>query len=455
MAKVPDGTEKVVVQFAGEGAGRGGLSWGQQLFWREFELMGAPIWLTGFRPAPPGSTIADAAGELAFVMSRNQSMRTRIEQHDDQPVQVVYDSGEICLQVLDVASGDDPRLAAQELTRVWKEQENAYDFAADWPVRMAVVSHRGKPAFFVRGTSHIVTDGFGALAMHSDVLARDPVTGSPSGPNLSMEPLEQAAWQAGPSGDRCTRLAERHWERLLRAIPARRFGDFPRQDDCQFGQLTFDSRAAFLATQAIAARIGVTTSAVLLAAVAVGMARATGINPIVPRLYVSNRFRPRLAATVSPISQTCPCVIDVAGATFDEAVRRASSASLSAYKNAYYDTARIRAVVAAIGAERGEKIDLSFIYNDIRMSTPRHGTSSIPSQAEIQAAGPLTSLTWEDLPELEAYCNLDFMDSPDTTRALLIIDTEYISRAAAQTCLREMEAILVAAAHNPAADTGI
>jgi hypothetical protein len=450
-------TERVLVPFAGEGSGSGALTWGQQTIWREFEGLGAPVWLTGLLPTRPGWTVEDQAGELAFVMSRNQSMRTRLRVRGDRPVkQIVYDSGEICLQVLDAADDDDPLRVAKDLEATWKVHDLAYDYANDWPVRMALVRHRGNAVYRVQAMSHIVTDGYGALAMHRDIAARDPVTGGPSGPITSMEPLEQAEWQAGPAGKRCSRMSERFWGRVLRAIPARRF-DEPAgaQPGSRYGLLTLQSRAAFLAVQAIAACTGVATSPVLLAAVASGMARATGINPVVPRLYVSNRFRPRLAGTVSPIAQTCPCVIDVAGITFHEAVRRVYYASLAAYKHAYFEPSRIRELIAAASEERGEPIDLAFIYNDIRMSTPREPATSRPAPQDIQAALPSTKIGWEDRPELEGLCSIEFGDSPDTVSLLMAIDTQYIGRAQAEACLREMEAVTVAAALDPDVLTGV
>ena len=448
--------ERVLVPFAGDGSGKGALSWGQQTIWREFEGLGAPVWLTGLIPTRPGWTVEDQADELAFVMSRNQSMRTRLEVSGDRPVkQIVYDSGEIYLQVIDTADEDDPLQAAKDLETTWKEHDLVYDYANDWPVRMALIRHRGKAAYRVQAMSHIVTDGYGALALYQDIVARDPVTGSPSGPITSMEPLEQAEWQAGPAGRRRSRMSEQYWERLLRVIPARRFDEPADQAGSRYGLLTFDSRAVYLAIQAITARTGVATSPVLLAAVAVGMARATGINPVVPRLYVSNRFRPRLAGTVSPIAQTCACVIDVAGVTFDEAVKRVYYASLVAYKHAYFEPARIRELIAAASEERGEQIDLSFVYNDIRINTPREAASSLPVPQDIQAALPFTKIGWQDRPDLEGLCSIEFEDSPDTIKMLMAIDTQYIGRAQAEACLREMDAVAVAAAFDPGVLTGV
>jgi Condensation domain len=453
---VAEVTEKVLVPFSGEGTGSGGLSWGQQTIWREFEATGAPIWLTGMRPRRPGWTVEAEADEVAFMIGRNQSLRTRLIVDPGQPVrQVLYDRGELHLQVIDTEDSEDPLLVAKDLEERWKDHELVYDFGNDWPVRMALIRHRGKPAYYVRATSHIVTDGYGALAMYQDLRARDPVTGRPSGPITAMEPLEQARWQASPAGRRRSHMSEQYWERVLRDIPTRRFGKPADPADEQFGRMIFDSRAAFLAVQAIAARTGVATAPVLLAAVAVAMARATGVNPLVPRLYVSNRFRPRLATTVSPISQTCPCPVDVAGASFDEAVKRAYYASLVAYKNAYFEPVKIRELVASVSEERGEPMDLAFLYNDVRIDSPRDAVGSVPSRQEIQEALPLTKITFQAKPRLEGHCSIMFENSPDTINMMMAVNAQYLGLDQVREFLRELEAVVVCAAFDPAVPTGL
>ena len=180
-----------------------------------------------------------------------------------------------------------------------------------------------------------------------------------------------------------------YWERLLRRIPARRFPE--PAEHAAGAQLPVPLRLAGGSPRDPGHRRAhqtSSTSSVLLAALAVGMARATGVNPLVPRVYVSNRFRPRLADAVSPIAQTCPVVIDVAGITFDEAVRRAYYASLSAFKHAYFEPARIRELVAAVSEERGEHVDVDFVCNDIRLPSraERRRTRSSAARPRGRAA---------------------------------------------------------------------
>jgi len=456
--------DTLIVPFAGQGSGTAGLTWGQQAIWRIFEAMGMPVWLTGITKVPEGNTVEDIADRMAYQMSRHHSLRTRLIVTDDAPVrQVVSESGELGLNIVDVDGDDDPCQVAKAIEENWREHDVGYDFANDWPVRVTIVRHRGTPVYQVRALSHIVTDGFGVSALRGDLAARDPVTGEAPGPVTAMQPLEEAQWQASEAGRRCSHKAEQYWKRLLRTVPARRFPEPADKPQARFCRIYFDSRAAHFALQAIASRAKVNTSPVLLAAFAVGMARATSINPLMPRMYVSNRFRPRLANVVSPIAQTCPCVIDVAGITFDEAIKRTYYASLSAYKHAYFEPVKIRELLAAVSAERGEQVDVNLVYNDIRGATPRETPDSPPPPQDIAAALPLTTLTVEERPELEDFCNFTFQDSdpvtyhgaPHTVNAVVLVDAHYLPRSQAESCLREVEALLVRAAFDADVPTGV
>ena len=454
----------LIVPFSGEGSGTARLTWGQQAIWRAFEVCGQPIWLTGITQVPVGLRASDLADRMAYQMSRHQSLRTRLIVADDAPVkQVVAASGELELNIVDTADGDDPYQVAKAIESGWAEGDGSYDFATAWPVRVTVVRHRGVPVYQVRALSHIVADSFGVLALRRDQAEWTPVSGEPPRPVTAMQPLEEARWQASPAGQRHNETTGKYWQRLLRTIPARRFpepADKPQERYCRF---FFDSRAAHLAIQAIAARTRFGTSSVLLAALAVGMARASGVNPLVPRLYVSNRFRPRLADAVSPIAQTCPLVIDVAGVTFDEAVRRAYYSSLVAYKHGYFEPVKIREQVAAVSAERGEQLDVDFVYNDIRLPSLREVTDSRVGRHDVETALPLTTLTCVERPAAEDFCNFTFHDSeavtyqgsPPTIHATVLVDDHYVPRSWVSRCLREIEASLISAAFDPNATTGV
>ncbi len=221
----------LLVPFTGAGSGSGHLTWGQQTMWRAFEASGRPVWLTGLAAMPPGTTVEDMADDLSFMMSRHQSMRTKlIVPDDDVPItQVVHESGKVQLRIVDLDDDADPLEVGKAMEANWEDHDLEYDFAHDWPVKWAVLMHRGVPAYRVRALSHIVTDGFGVLAMQEDLAARDPVTRAASGPITAMEPLEQTLWQASPQGKRRSQMAEQYWRRVLRTIPISRAPEPGRQ----------------------------------------------------------------------------------------------------------------------------------------------------------------------------------------------------------------------------------
>jgi hypothetical protein len=447
--------ERLLVAFAGEGSGVGELTWGQQTVWRGIESRGTPIILTGVAPLPEGTTTADVADDVGFLMSRHQSLRTRLQFSDDGRIrQVVAGSGELRLEIVDADDDAGPRKAADALATEYEKAER--DYANDWPIRTAVIRHKGVPAYWVVATCHIVTDGFGAKALFADLRARDPATGKASRPVTAIQPLEQARWQGSPAGRRQSEAAQRYWGRLLRTIPPRRFAESHDKRQPRYWEVIYNSPAAYLAIKAIAARRELDTTPVLLAAFAVAMTRVTGISPVVLRVMVSNRFRPRFADSVSPVSQTCPCVIDVVGITVDEAVTRAWRASVGAYKHAYFEPVKIRELLAAVSTERGEEIDLNCVFNDRRMATPRGVEGPPPGPEEVRAALPCTTLKWEDQTDDPTdECHIHVYDSPDSVNVMVQFDTHYVSPDDVEAILRGMEAVSLKAAFDPDAPTGV
>lgn len=453
--------DKVVVPFAGEGSGVGELSWGQQVIWRGIELSGGEAnILTGIALLSDGSAVQDVADVLSYLMSRHQSLRTKVRRSDDGHVQqVVAGSGESYLEIIDAPDDADPLKFTRSLELEWEQAD--HDCYNDWPVRMGVIRQRGIAVYRVMSMCHLTSDGFGIVTMLNDLGGWDFVTGRVLGaavqePVTAMEPLEQAEWQGSPAGQRRSAIAEKYWDRLLRAIPPRRFPESRDKRSPRSAHALYDSPAVFLAIQAVAARTQTDTSPVLLAACAVALARISGTNPAVLRVFVSNRFRSRLANSVSPVAQTCPCVIDVAGISFDEAVKRAMSGSIAAFKHAYFQPARIREVLAAVSEERGEEIDLGCVYNDRRLITPREVETALPDPAELRAALSRSTLRWENYSdEATDPFHIHIRESPDSVNVLLVSDSHYVAPADVEAFLREMETITVEAALDPNMPTGI
>ncbi|HVQ97058.1 MAG TPA: condensation domain-containing protein [Mycobacteriales bacterium] len=454
MTAVAGVADRVLVPFEGEGSGVGELSWGQREMWGMIQRLGSSLAVGGVSPLPAGMSPDAAAGVLSFIMSRHQSLRTRLRFDADGRVrQAVAASGVATLEIVDAGDAD-PVVVAQSVWNRFHAKE--FDYANEWPVRMAVIRHRAALTHVVATYCHLALDGGGVAALIADLSNLDSSTGRPTGPVRGLPPLEQARWEAGPAGQRRSTTSLGHWERLLCDIPARRFPIPTGHDRPRFQEAEYRSPAMDLAARVIAARTGVDTTPVLLAALAVGLARATGINPSVAQLIVSNRFRPSLADSASAVSMPGLCVIDVAAGTFDEVVARAWQASLSAYKNAYYDPSQRDALVARLGRERGENLDISCYVNDRRDPASRLVSGPAPTPDRIRAALAASRLDWCQVPvdPVSEPFSLRINDVPDTVEIQVAVDTQHASPATIEAFLWAAEAVTVQAALDPASYTG-
>lgn len=435
---------RVLVPFAGEGSGSGPLSWGQRLMWNAIQRWNSSLALGGVSPLPDGMTTEAIAATLGFIMGRHPSLRTRIRRLPDGRLQQeLAAAGEVPLDLVDVPAGQDPAAVAERVRDGYHRVP--FEYADEWPVRMAAIRVDGRPVYLVAMYCHLALDGAGLDALVADAAAMDAAA-----PVTATGPLAQAEWENSPVGQQHNARTLRYWERQLRAIPARRFTPPADCPPPRYREIRAQSTALDLAARLIAARTGVDTPAVLLAASATALARVTGNSTSAMLILVSNRFRPGFADTVSTVSQPGLCVIDVAGAPFDEVVRRAWRASLNAYKYAYCDPTQRDALHARISAERGEDVDISCYFNDRRMHS---ATGPPPTAAQVAAALPDSWLRWSPTPfdpASEPFV-VAVNDVPATADLRVSLDTQAVAPADAEAYVREFEAAAVAAALSPAA----
>ncbi|WP_194895750.1 condensation domain-containing protein [Catenulispora pinisilvae] len=447
----------IMVPFHGEGAGSEELTWGQWTVWRMMNGFGSVFMIGGAMRLEEGTSLEHLKRLLAFIMARHESLRTRIRtEPDGQPRQVLAESGEVGLEVIDIEDGEDPAAVA-EATRERYEFE-PFDIAQDWPVRMAVIRKDGVPDHFVAMYPHMVIDAYGFDALVGDLVNLDRRTGAELAARGGIQPMELARKQRGASAARQCEASLRYWEKWLREVPARRFnGPYPGCDP-RWWDCTYDSRAAFLAVGAISARTGLHSGPVLLTAYAVALERVTHAGPSAIRMVVSNRFRPDFAPSVSVLAQPGLCVFDVRDCTFDEAVGRAWHAQIATGKNAYYDPRKMAEMRKRVEKERGEELDLMLYFNDRRktLAQPVAEPEAVADAEQLWDALPSSRLTWgirSNTPDVKAY--LDVNGSPDTVNVTLRSDTQALSPSEQVAILRTMEEILLAAAFDPDCPTGV
>jgi hypothetical protein len=372
---------------------------------------------------------------------------------DGPPELVVSESGEIPLEIVDVAPHGDPAAAAAELHQ--RYETVPFDYPVEWPVRMGVVRHDGALTHVVLFYCHVAVDGLGIDAIVRDLVNLDRATGEATAPVAGLTPLELAARQRTPSGRRQSDKSLRYWEQLVRAVPPQRFGtsDDPREP--RFWEITVRSPAMHLAMRSIAHRTGIAVGYVVLAAYSVAIARRTGRNPSVAQVVVSNRFRPGCADSVSQLAQLGLCVIDAAGTTFDEVVGRAWNAATQAYLHGYLDPLARDDLLARIDRERGE-VDIAVIVNDRRTRNGLPPLGEPPTPEQLRAALPLTTTWWNrKIDVLDSTLNVSVDAAPDAVDVSICVDTHRLGPAEIEALALEMETVAVAAAFDPTAPAAV
>jgi hypothetical protein len=442
-------SERILVPFTGTESGVAALTWGQEHIWQSMSAAGSSLCMSATRTLVGDVTIEDLAEELRFYASRFQAMRTRLRfDADGRTRQVVAGSGEIPVELVDVAPDGNPANAADEVVR--RHDDTVFDYEHEWPVRMVVVRWRARPTHMVMTLSHHIADGAAAMVMFEDWTGRDPLTGRARGPVAAVEPLDLVRRQREPAALRQSDAALRYWEGQLLTVPARRFAE-ATPDGHPYWRLIFTSPAMHLALRAAAIRFEADPQSTLLATYAIALARVTGRTPVVAQLLVGNRFRLELARHVGPLIQPGLCVLDVADVTFPDAVARAKRRAMAAHKYAYFDKHRMTELIARVDARRGETIDLGCIYNDRRGLPVTVPTGPPPTESSVREALPLTSIEWEKrLDGFNEKLMMNFNAAPDTVSVQVTVDTSQVAPPVLLAYLRELEAVAIEAAFDPA-----
>lgn len=430
--------DRVIVAFEGEGSGAGELSWGQQEAWMTVLRLRSWMPLGGILPLSPDTTIEDIAGELRYMLSRYQVLRTKLLLEDpDRPRQVVHATGEAELEIIDAGEAD-PDTTAKELHRRYLDTD--LDFAAEWPIRMGVVRRHGRLTHVVALISHFAADAHGARVMQREVPTRvdTPVGG--------MQPLDQARWQQSPAGRRQNESALRYFDAILRTIAPRRYHESHDVQQTPVWSAEFTSPAMRLAIAALVDRTGADTDVLFLTTFAVALTRVTGVNPVVVRPLVGNRFRPGLAGVLCSVSQPGLCVLDVAEAPFEEALARVRQATIAAYKFAYHNPTDLVDLHRRVSEDRGAEIDIACFFNN-RRGEGKPVPEVTPQM--IEEAVPRSVLRWTptDSEPLRRMFGRVENDTADAMRLSMFLDTHLMSLADGEACLLGMQTVAIEAAH--------
>jgi hypothetical protein len=402
-------------------------------------------------------------------MSRHEALRTRLSGGaaggpEGRLYQESAGSGEISLEILTIPGDTDPaevgRYAAG-LMDTWPLAR--FDFYRDWPLRMAVLRHRGACRYLVWTLSHLVADGAAHLLLLDDLLGPGTADDA-AGPGERLQLLDVARSEQEPQLRQLSTRSMRHWETQLRPIPALTFGGPSRAlgpDEQRYWQARFSSPAAHLAMLAIGQRTGTDASRVALAVIATAIGRATGVRPLTVKVMANNRFRAGLADVIAPIAQNSVLTIDVTDTSVDEVVTRTRGASLTAGMRAYYDPDELGAVMARLDAERGYPARVTCRVNDQRAMVRRADAASLAEAGDVDPVTIRrklgeTTLTWlGPRYNMHEQVNILIENKPDVVSLHMMWDRQCLTDEQVEALLRGVEEVAVEAAFDPAAPTRV
>jgi hypothetical protein len=455
--------DRMVVNFAGADAGTESLTWGQKAIFRDMQESGNQFNMPGRMHLPDGSTVDEAACRLAGLMSRHAALRARLSTDSaGRPCQVVARSGRIGLDILTMPDDADPADIAGFLADLWTGWPRArFDFNHDWPLRIAVVRHRGACLYLAWVLSHLAADGGGHVLLADDLRADGMADGAVRGPR-HPDVLDIARSERERQSRQLSNRAMRYWESQLRNIPPQTFAESARlqaQAGDRYRQARFGSRAAHLAMLAIAKRTGTDASRVTLAVIATAIGRAIGAPTLTIKVMVNNRFRPGLANAIAPLAQNSVVTIDLADSTVDEVVERTRSGSLTAGMRAYYDPDDLAEVIERLDSERGYPASVTCRVNDQRAMIMRSDAGANLAEVtpeELRQKLTETSLTWLGRRDnMHEQVNILIEPKSDVVSLHMMWDRWCLSDAEVEALLRGVEVVAVEAAFDSEASTKV
>ncbi|MBO2447188.1 hypothetical protein J4573_08840 [Actinomadura barringtoniae] len=426
------------VPFAGSRSGTFPCTWGQLDMWREIQREGDPAHgnVVGGGYLPPGHSPERVMDVLRALVERHDTLRTRFRPSDDgRLVQHVAGTGVLPIEVHDL--GDDP----EALVGRWAAdfQSTPYDLAADLPFQVRIGTAGPDARLLMFGTPHLTVDMLGSRVLFDELL--HGLDGMPPPGPPGLQPAEVAELERSTTGRRTLRRALDHWRAVLDDAPPAGFtGPEHAPESTRYWQGGIVSRAVPRAVETLAARYGVSTSHVLLGAMAALVGRRTGAQRCLVRMVVGNRGRPELRNAVGSLSQEVVASVDLVADRFEDLVRAARVSALRAMRHGRYDPDLAAAIVAGAGAE------LDVYFNDMWSAT--RGGRGAPGGAAPATGTEETVFAWEERLERASVAFFfevhDVINDPAAVRLSLLTDTAHVPASELRELLFAVERTLVA-----------
>ncbi|MFI6387240.1 condensation domain-containing protein [Nonomuraea sp. NPDC050540] len=444
--------ERRSVEFTRQSTGSGPATCGQASMWLDItdkdpsEAFFNP---SGEVEISSGLTVDDVLDELGALMCRHESLRTFLaEDAGGGLTQTVTGAGLLPVDLVDLGADGDGLWAALAGRRQVVERL-PWDLAAELPLRPTVFHRAGEPLAVLLSAAHTAADGTGVRNLVADlasmVEARAKGLERPA-PPAARQPLEQARHERSGEGRRRLAGALDHWRARLAAVPPTMFPAAAASGPPSYHAAVLFSRAADLALNLQAERHDVSGTAILLGATGLVLGAYTGMPVCAVQLICANRIQEPERRAVACMIQGALVTLDLRGESFGDVVTRAWAASLRAYRNSLYDKRELRRIIRSAEEERGVRLDLSCVFNDMREETrPDRRLIGPADEAAVRHALRDSLIRPEPAVEQEKFA-LYAEDTPEMLRLTLHADARYLDAGALRDVLSGIERLLVESA---------
>ncbi|MEW2312334.1 condensation domain-containing protein [Streptomyces sp. NPDC006864] len=443
------------IAFSATARAPGPLMWGQRLLWNDSQWLGENdhyFNMTVSVPVPPGCRLTQVLDRLQHLVHRHEALRSRvILTPAGAPLQEVLPSGSIDVLLAEASPDTVEDVAVQSHAELFGR---SFRLADEWPVRPCVVSVQGLPAHVTLVLSHVFADAGAAAVLAEELTAllagttADKLPGQPP-----AQPLDRAAYEASPPGQRLSAIALRRLEGQLRSIPQTMFpGPVLEPDPYRYRRMEMRSPALTEALRRIADREKASTSTVLLATVALVLAAATGQRTAVFKTVLGNRAFPGLERLVGNTLSNGIVPVGIKDATFARLVDAVGRVTMGNLLRSQCDPTERDAVTAAVSHERGVHVDLSVFFNDTR-DIARGREPHMRPEADLEALSALTQTSWVgEWERQDAKFFFHTRSDRDCDPVYAMVDTAFLASASVDALLRGVERVAVRVAE---ADTPI
>ncbi len=318
------------------------LSFAQQRLWflDQWEP-GSTAYLLPYAWRLQGSLNRDAlSASLAQLVARHETLRTRFELHEGQPVQLIAPPAPVSLPVVDLSSQTaEARLAACE-RYIHEEASQPFDLQAGQLLRAQLVVLGPAEHIFLLTLHHIITDGWsmGILWKELSALyAAQVKKGTAALAPLPVQYADFAVWQREwLQGERLDKQVQ-YWKQQLVGLPPAL--ELPLEGPRPAKQTYRGASQAFALDSAVVDRLmalsqveGATLFMTLLTAFKILVARYTGQTDIAVGSPIANRTQTEIEGLIGFFVNTLVLRTDLRGSqTFRQLLRQVRETCLGAY----------------------------------------------------------------------------------------------------------------------------